>query len=492
MVAFIEDASRLHRRVWNATPDADTPVSYYADDHVQARLREYCGGTHDRPPTAVHVATLDTDGQPCPTWERPCRVPGTQFLNLLASGRDLARSLWDTDALLCFIDLDYHNVDLHGEPFAHPAEVFVKLEPTYLALLHVMARFGLHPFVVMTGRGYHFMGRIPLGLATIDALAALVPATPAWHAGVARRQTSAHAPVLTARHARAAVGMGLLEEFLSHLTLRRASRTSLLPVVMNGTTVGHRSAAHLDVGRECVSIDISHRGDPLDVRYARLAFSTYQWHRVRPDIFGEAAAVPPFVALPRHQHALQDLLWTRRQLPHARRVAAGGTAASIPDVASGVDRLLKAYRCSRLAAFHREYLALTMQTRVTPPADPADLPPCHRICLEFPNDLLLKPERLQHLTRGLLARNWHPAAIAARVCQAYEDDHGWGDRWTRLDPRTRAEFDVRVFAGLIHAGVDHLVDFNCVSTQEKDLCPGLGCTHDLRIDQARLLKRVSA
>lgn len=492
MVAFIADASRLHRRAWTATPDADTPVSYYADADVQARLREYCGGTHDRPPTAVHVATLDTDGQPCPTWERPCRVAGTQFLELLASGRDIARSLWDAEALLLFIDLDYHNVDLQGEPFTHPAEVFVKLEPTYLALQHVLARFGLHPFVVMTGRGYHFMGRIPLRLATIDALAALVPATPAWHAGVTQRQTSTHPPVLSARHARAAAGLGLLEEFVAHLTLRRARRTSLLPVVMNGTSVGHGGAGYGAAGRECVSIDISHRGDPLDMRYARLAFGTYQWHRVRPDIFGEAAAVPPLVALPRHRHALQDLLWTRRQLHQARRLASSGTPASIPDVADGVDHLLKAYRCSRLAAFHRDFLGLTLQTRVTPPADPVDLPPCHRICLDSPNDLLLKPERLQHLTRGLLARGWHPAAIAARVRQAYEDDHAWGDRWTRLDPRTRAEFDVRVFAGLIHTGVDHLIDFNCVSTQEKDLCPGLGCTHDLRVDQALLLKRVSA
>jgi hypothetical protein len=492
MVAFADNTSGRRRSMWHAVPDAETPASYYADEHVQARLREYCGGTHDRPPTAVHVATLDTDGQPCPTWERPWRVPGPQLPELLATGRDLARSLWDTDALLLFIDLDYQNSDLHGEPFVHPAEVFVKLEPTYLALRHVMARFALQPFVVMTGRGYHFMGRVSLGAPTIDALAALVPTTPGWHPDVARRHDSPHAPMLTARHARAAAGLGLLEEFLSHLVLRRASRTSLLPVVMNGTSVGYGGAAYAGAGRECVSIDISHRGDPLDVRYARIVFGTYQWHRVRPDIFGEASAVPPFVALPRREQTLQDLLWTRAQLRQARRVAADGNSAYIPDVAAAVGRLLNAYRCSRLAAFHRDYLAWTMRRPMKPPADPVDLPPCQRICLEHPNDLLLKPERLQLLTRGLLARGWHPAAIAARVAQAYETDHDWGDRWDRLHPRTRAEFDVRIFAGLVHTGVDQLVDFNCVSTQEKDLCPGLGCTHDLRLDRARLLKREPA
>jgi hypothetical protein len=56
-----------------------------------------------------------------------------------------------------------------------------------------------------------------------------------------------------------------------------------------------------------------------------------------------------------------------------------------------------------------------------------------------------------------------------------------------MDPATRAEFDVRVFAGLVATGLDRLVDYNCVSAQEKGMCHGIGCAYDLRLDRERLL-----
>ena len=34
----------------------------------------------------------------------------------------------------------------------------------------------------MTGRGYQFLGRIPLTHPIIDALASLLPSAPHWHA----------------------------------------------------------------------------------------------------------------------------------------------------------------------------------------------------------------------------------------------------------------------------------------------------------------------
>ena len=51
----------------------------------------------------------------------------------------------------------------------------------------------------------------------------------------------------------------------------------------------------------------------------------------------------------------------------------------------------------------------------------------------------------------------------------------------------RAEFDVRVFAGLVATGLDRMVDYNCVSAQQKGVCPGTGCAHDLRIERECLL-----
>jgi hypothetical protein len=85
-----------------------------------------------------------------------------------------------------------------------------------------------------------------------------------------------------------------------------------------------------------------------------------------------------------------------------------------------------------------------------------------------------------------------PRDIAAIVHSRYAKDFGWGDRWSRLDAETRAEFDVRVFAGLIADGLDRGIDFNCRSAQEKELCPGGTCHHDLRVDRANLLSGARA
>jgi hypothetical protein len=69
----------------------------------------------------------------------------------------------------------------------------------------------------------------------------------------------------------------------------------------------------------------------------------------------------------------------------------------------------------------------------------------------------------------------------------YALDSNWGARWFWLDRRTRAEFDVRVCAGLVAAGLDRSVDFKCRSAQEKSLCPGHSCVQDLRVNRQQLI-----
>jgi hypothetical protein len=293
---------------------------------------------------------------------------------------------------------------------------------------------------------------------------------------------------MTERQAKAAAGMGLVLEYLAHAILREGEDLNLVPMVVNGTTVGSGL-----IGRECVSIDFSHAGDPLDVRHVRIGFSTYQWHRARPDIFGPAASArPPLVALPRPQRALEAFLLAGRDLPSALRAARTAGNAP-PNLARGLERVIDRYQTSALARFHAAFAAERRLPVSAARADvPGDLPPCVMRPLLQPNDLLLKPEYLQNLVRGLLARGWSAADVAALVQREYERDHDWGDRWTRLDARSRADFDVRVFAGLIVTGIDRLVDFNCTSSQEKGVCPRTGCRHDLREDRDRLLARFAS
>jgi hypothetical protein len=456
---------------------------YYDNADVRHAILEYCGATSSAPPSAVYLAGLCPGGAALPAWDRHAeRVGPAKLDDLTAIGCDIARSLWDRTHVIFLIELDYENIDKPAEPYLRPAEAFFKLEPVYRAAQRVFAQLGLDVQAIMTGRGYQFSGQIRLDDPVIARLAALVPDTPAWHADVpSRLPPDVHAS-LSAEHARAVSGLGMLLEFAAHLISRASAATARIPVVFNGTIVGAGT-----VGRECVSIDFSHAGDPLDVRHLRAAFSAYQWHLMRPDIFGPLGKrhVPPLVALPRGHHSLAAML-TRGRTLGAGVYAVRHTSARLPDIARGVARLLEAYHASPLAAFHAEFYA----TSPSAPCDlnPQGLPPCMRATLTWPNDLLLKPEHLQHLVRGLMARDWAPADIARLVQRKYEEDHAWGDRWSWMHPRTRAEFDVRVFSGMIRTGLDTLVDFNCVSAQEKDLCPRSACGYDLRRDRDRLTR----
>jgi len=456
-------------------------ASYYRDAYVRARLLEYCGATAVSPETAVFVAGLIPDDRPFPTWiTHGVRVPTADLDVLSRRGCDMARSLWDREHLIVLIELDYENVDAPAEPYFRPAQTFLKLEPVYEAVQRVWTAFGLHTQAIATGRGYQFTGQIPLDHPVIDELATLVPDVPAWHDGVSTRRLADVNASLDPRHARAAAGLGLILEFIAHLTMREASLTTQIPVVVNGTVVGHGRAE-----RECISIDFSHAGDPLDVRHARMAFSTYQWHMLRPDIFGTSIQLlGPLTALPRADAPLASWLACDRGLMGGLR-AARRLSVQLPDVSRGIAHIVEAYARSPLAAFHRGFHASLPQKRARVP-DMDRLPACLRQSLEYPNDLLLKPEHIQHLVRGLMARHWRPAEVARLIQEKYEADHGWGDRWSRQHAGTRAEFDVRVFAGLIATGLDSLIDFNCVSAQEKDICPRSGCPYDLRRDRDRL------
>lgn len=463
---------------------------YYSEPAVRARMVEYCGGDERHEPTAVYLASMRAAEARFPTWEQAPRHPVSALDDLLGAGADVARSLWDRTHILVHLDVDYLNVDTPSEAYTHPADVFYKLEPVYRAAQHVFARHGLRLLSLVTGRGYHFAGRVPLDAPVVDRLAALAPAPPAWLGSTGSRRLPWMTDGITARQARAWTGTGMLVEFLSHQILRRARTRSPIPMVVNNTVVGTG-----EVGRECVSLDLSYAGDPLDVRHMRVAFGAYQKHRFRPDLSGPAATHPPMVAVPRADERIEHMLSHRTDLRHAARLARA-SSVMMPEVTAGVARLLDAYDGTPLARFHQAFEQGVPATRSNTVSDqrPAAhrrlLPACVTRALATPNDLLLQPAVIQHVTRALLADGLSPRDVAALVQARYDADHGWGARWSWMDARTRASFDVRVFSGLLMAGVDEAIDLNCRSAQEKGLCPGGECGRDLRTTRARLLKAV--
>jgi hypothetical protein len=408
----------------------DAISEYYSDANVRARIVEYCGAIGGKRPTAAYLTALGP---------------------MSSDGRvsDVARSLWDLDHLVFFLQLDYLNAEHPEEPFLHPADVLLKLEPAYQACRAVFDALDLNALAIVTGRGYHFVGQIPLDAILVEALASLVDTTPSWRRAHLARRPKGITASISARHARAAAGLGLLIEHAAHLIMARAW-TSPLPFAMNGVVVGAGVP-----GQECISVDFSHVGDPLDLVRIRTAFSPYTRHQRRPELFGQkAAALPPLAAVPRNRQPLVTLLTDGRGLDVARQLAQTART-SVPDVTGGVASLLDDYLPSPLAAFHRSfYDERTTPTGPLPDWRAEALAPRAVAPLERPNDLLLKPEHLHAVVRGLLSNGWTAAQIAALVRQRFEEPHGWGDRWQRLDARTRAEFDVRTVAGLMATGAD--------------------------------------
>jgi hypothetical protein len=479
-----------------ATRQVESPsvTDYYRLPAVRQRIREYCGAQGHSAPTCVYVVGLV--GQAAPEtcrWETAAAYPPEALDRLCEAGADLSRSLWDRENLIVLLDIDYLNVDRPQEPFEHPANVFLKLEPVYQAVRTVLAALDLRTCVLMTGAGYHFTARVPLTDPVVGRLAALLAEPPPWFAGFRARRPPWTNATIDETHARASHGLGALVEHLGHLVVRQAGAKSSIPVVVNGTKVGNAGA----VGRECASVDFSYVGDPLDARHLRVAFGTYQKHIFRPDIVGGgiAACLPTLVALPRSDLPLLDMLLAGRG-PERGAALAGRADGVIPEAAGGIGRLLEDYLRSPLSRFHRDFYGMFPH----PPAawrgtydrldSAAGLLPCVEASLARPNDLLLQPAHLQHLTRWLLAEGWHPRHIAGLVHSRYARDHGWGEHWKAVDSQSRAEFDIRVFAGMITTGLDQAVDFNCRSAQEKELCPGRPCAHDLRHDRDRLFAMV--
>ena len=462
-------------------------ANYYRNPSVRARIREYCGLERGGRGSCVFVSAAFPADVPPTGWSLDPRFPPDDLDALLDRGADIFRSTWDRDSLPFCIDVDYLNATLLGHAFARPDEAFARLEPTYAVVVELLRDYGIETLALMTGKGYQFTGRVPLDSPVIHELADLVPDVPDWHDTLAARLPPWIADRLAAVHSRAYVATGMAAEYLAHQVIRRGAPRSPIPLVLNGTQVGIGPT-----GRDAVSIDLSFAGDPLDVRHMRVAFGGYQQHRFRPDIYGaEVAALGPLITVPRRDTPLDAMLSGPRQADGAARLAEGGSA-HIPVSSTGLRGLIAEYRQSPLARFHQSFSATRPHGPEAWPdtydrLQPADLPPCVAAPLLAPNDMLLKPEHLQHVTRFLLSEGWAPSHVAGLVWSRYARDFAWGDRWTYLSPRARAEFDVRVFAGMVRTGLDRGVDFNCRSAQEKGLCPSNGCPHDLRVSRDRLL-----
>lgn len=444
---------------------------YYRYASVRRRIAEYCGGIAEEPEefSCVYLVGYGV-GEKRPFCPEPhASMETARFAELLESGADVLRSIWDRSSLLGILDIEYANWDYPAEVFFRPAEVFAKMEPLYRTILRCFRALGAEPLTILTGQGYHFVFRIPMDCAAFPRLAAhgsvsahLIEWSNRFGARFGRKISRLEAAAYEA--------LGRLVELLVHRIFREyeslpGERGERIPAVPTDVAVGHVGpSGH----REAISLDLSLYGDPLPRRATRCPFSVYQKHRVLSEKFGERAGreIPTPVLLPRSEGSdLGTLLEARVDGNRAARLAER-SSVRIPDISGSLLGWLRDYECSSLSRIHHE-----METSgLDRPTDPTNLPPCIAHCLREPNPHLLKPTNLQALTRVLLAGGWKPTEIAALVRSRYEEDHDWGDLWEKYDAATRARFYVRLFSGLVQTGVDREIDLNCLSQQEKGYC----------------------
>jgi hypothetical protein len=459
------------------------------DPVVRARLVEFLGG-----PPLAGASSRFICAEPPAVGDAFRPLPPAELDTLRRAGGELYRSLWDRDGLIADLDFDYLHFDRPQTVYDDPGRAFAALRPVVAATRALLAESGIHPLHLVSGRGHHLIWRIPRRTATAVRLAALGHVGPELAAEYRRPQPPRGEPVpldLAAAHA----GLGRLLEHVGHEILARAAAACPVSLQLAAVEVGPGPG-----GREVAVLDLSAYGDPLHRRTLRVPFSPYLRPLRRPP--GEPPADrPPLVVLPLRGSETATLAAARDR----RAVAAEArrSRALIPDGAAGTGRLLDAYQRSPLAAFHDAFYRTPLQPvghwdAIFRRLLDGDLPPCVRLPLERPNDLLLRPAALQHVTRALLARGWRPRDVAGLIHARYASDLGWRAGVHFHEPRVRAEHYVRLFAGLVAAGRDELVDFNCVSTQEKGYCPAGGCRQDLgrlrdellgRRDHARLAGR---
>jgi hypothetical protein len=200
-------------------------------------------------------------------------------------------------------------------------------------------------------------------------------------------------------------------------------------------------------GREVVSIDLSEYGDPLHTRGIRVPFSAYlKPHQQRWMLGHLVEELPPLFMIPLHEMDDREGLFAMRDVGQVIELTRRGSV-QIPDQSHGTEKLVAEYAQSRLARWHDYFYSAEHdpcdawpRTYDRTPLGP--LPPCARVILEQPNELLLKPAGLQHIVRILLAVGWHPRHIAGLVRSKYERDFGWGEKWYRYDAATRADFSM--------------------------------------------------
>lgn len=452
----------------------DAADLYHQDRHVCARVAEFLGGDCPDNLTSHFITANDHLGA------NSRRRSPAELFHCMEQGMEICRSLWDRDSLLAHLDVEYVNFDFPGEVYLNPDRIFALQAPVIATIEKLLTEYGIAPLHILSGRGHHFVWKVPQISDVFEKLVTLGGGEPsALQVGV-KSHSSDGAPIPPPRLTEAFAGLGLVMELLAHEIKELSAPHCDLPVELTALEVGPSAC-----GREMISIDISEYGDPLQTRLIRVPFSVYLKPWQQRELIGcdLVRSLSPIYFIPLHDMPLAQGIHVMRDQQLVMELADHVTAR-IPDQPHGTTSLVAKYEASSLRLFHLWFYSLPhsppggdLNSYDDTPLDP--LPPCARLILAAPNDLLLRPSGMRLITRALLSLGWHPRHIAGLIRSKFEHDYGWGDQWMSYDPAMRADFYTRLFAGLFVTRRDDLVDFNCYSSNEEGTCPLTHCPGNL-------------
>lgn len=457
-------------------------VEYYANSNVRERIAEYCGGASAEPLSFTAEYLVGYGAYLKASQQKEfvsSEVSGFHWI--LDHGLDIFRSVWDKEATVAVLDVEYYNIDYPGEIYYDPFACFLKLEPVYEMIQKKLKEWEIPHLTLMTGQGYHFAWKIPADTAADHALEQIGYLNDSVAGKYDATTTHRHRRV-SLKHGRAFDGLGRVMEFLCHDIIRSVGDLSPIPVVFSDIAVGSSDGRT----REAISLDLSAFGDPINMRDIRCPFSTHQKHKVQIYKVGRRIAreIPIQLALPRRDDiSLHDLLNRRRNYAAAAELAKIGDCL-LPAADGPFYKRIQDYQKSPLANFHKEFDAVEHDhwedwPKTYDVLNLSRLPPCIAKPLSRPNPHVLEPTHIQNMVRYFCLSGWHPKHVGGLIRSKYERDYGWSEDWAHFDACTRANFWARLYAGALAAGLDERTDFNCVSMQERRLCPKPWCGHNL-------------
>ena len=443
----------------------ETPRDYYSHPEVAKAILKHLGNTdllpeelsllkcekelHNVDCEYMAISNLDIKKQKDRSPARsvkPWEIPGYLRDNLVS---EIFRALWsrdskdrmgDPNAQIIPWDIEYFNRSSPGYAFIDQRGVFEKMEPVFQEMEATLGHYGIQHMSVMTGRGYHFLTQVPSGSRVMQDLIEIGNVIEDPVSSLQR-----HIPVFSKRDRPVPPNSQLAYKGANHLmqyvfgqTINNARSRSDLPIEIS------------DRGEECIVLDGTGVVRNLDRAVSGTLGSLY----LKP-LIKEAYYVPNTRLITRVARNVKgqeiDEVPALIQVRQNYKKSVDNLAQSggfIPDGSAGVARLIKDYRRSELRQLH---LALDNE-----PGDPPEKwhetyrkdnyawlkdinPHLHEKVMNA-NPLLLQPDDLNFFINTIYdawgAQLSSAGHIAALIRSIYEDDFGWGGKFSSHDSAT--------------------------------------------------------